>query len=114
MKQEPDLFDVFSREAPEVFSAYNGLIRSLIETKGLDAKTKQLLYIGMKIVTGDKTAVMFHIPMAKKTGATRDEIKDTVLLTLTVNGLKGLEYLPSALEIYDGTMIESPISDLVT
>ena len=105
MKQDPDLFDVFRQEAPEVFSAYNRLIQSLIELQGLDTKTKQLLYIAMKIITGDKTAVMFHIPMAKKAGATRDEIKDTVLLTLTINGLKGLEYLPFALKTYDGTVI---------
>ena len=113
MKQQANLFDVFRQEAPGVFSAYNGLIQSLIETKGLDAKTKQLLYIGMKMVTGDKTAVMFHIPMAKRAGATRDEIKDTVLLTITINGLKGLEYLPSALETYDSAMIESSVSEEV-
>jgi alkylhydroperoxidase/carboxymuconolactone decarboxylase family protein YurZ len=113
MKQQTNVFDVFRQEAPAVFSAYNGLIQSLIETKGLDAKTKQLLYIAMKIVTADKTAVMFHIPMAKKAGATRDEIRDTVLLTITVNGLKGLEYLPSALDIYDSTMIESSIMEEV-
>ena len=109
MKSDHKLFGVFSHEAPAVFSAYDGFMQSLVETKGLDIKTKQLSYIGMKIVTGDTTAVMFHIPTAKKAGVTRDEIKDTVLLTLTINGLKGLEYLPSALEIYDRTVIDSTV-----
>jgi len=40
--------------------------------------------------------------MAKKLGATRDEIKDTILITLTVCGLKGVaSCLPLAMEVYD-------------
>jgi alkylhydroperoxidase/carboxymuconolactone decarboxylase family protein YurZ len=101
MEKHSDLYESFSKEAPEVFDAFNRLVRSLIYTKGLDSKTKQLLYIGMKIVTGDNNAVRYHISMAKQAGATRDEIKDTFLITLTVTGLKGLEYLPHALELYD-------------
>ena len=54
------------KEAPGVFSGYDNFIQSLIETKELDAEAKQILYIGMKIVTGDWTGVMYHIPMAKK------------------------------------------------
>jgi alkylhydroperoxidase/carboxymuconolactone decarboxylase family protein YurZ len=78
----------------------------LIKTQGLDAKTKQLLYIGMKIVTADFIAVKFHIPMAKKAGASREEIKDTVLLTLTVTGLKGISHcMEEVLNIYDTTEI---------
>lgn len=104
MEKNPLL--IFEKEAPEVASAYNQLIMSLIKMQGLDAKTKQLLYIGMKIVTGDFIAVKFHVPMAKKAGASRDEIKETVLLTLTVAGLKGISHsLNEVLEIYDSTEI---------
>jgi len=94
--------EVFKQEAPEIQEAYAGVINALIASNGLDAKTKQLVYIAMKVVTDDKNAVKFHVPMAKAAGATRDEIKETILLSLTVNGLKGISnYLPDALEIYD-------------
>ena len=83
-------YEVFQQEAPEIFEGFNGLIKSLVSTKGLDQKTKQLIYLGMKVAQGDDTAVMFHVPMAKKAGASRDEIKETILLTLTVCGLKGV------------------------
>lgn len=105
MKEGINSFDIFRNEAPEVFMAFNGLVQSLISTKSLEAKTKQLLYIAMKIVTGDHTAVKFHIPMAKQAGASRDEIKDTILLSLTVTGLKAIELLQPALEIYDNTVV---------
>ncbi|OGT22465.1 MAG: carboxymuconolactone decarboxylase [Gammaproteobacteria bacterium RIFCSPHIGHO2_02_FULL_42_13] len=95
-------FSVFQEEAPEIAAAFDGLVRSLIQSRGLDPKTKQLIYIGIKVAQGDILAVEFHVPMAKKLGATRDEIKDTILLTLTTNGLKGVTAcLPRALEIYD-------------
>jgi len=96
--------EVFQKEAPEVAKAFDGLIEALKSTTGLDAKTKQLIYIGIKSAMGDTTAVYFHVPMAKKLGATREEIKDTILITLSVCGLKGVAgSLPLALEIYDKT-----------
>ena len=102
MKKNP--FEVFQKEAPEVFAGFNELIKSLVDLKGLDPKTKQLVYIGMKVCLGDETAIYFHVPMAKKAGASRDEIKETILLSLTVCGLKGINTcLVNALEIYDNS-----------
>ncbi|MBB3185935.1 carboxymuconolactone decarboxylase family protein [Microbacter margulisiae] len=94
--------DVFQQEAPEVAKAFDGLIEALKETSGLDAKTKQLIYIGIKAAAGDTTAIYFHVQMAKNLGATREEIRDTVLITLSVCGLKGVATcLPTAMEAYD-------------
>ncbi|NJO88564.1 MAG: carboxymuconolactone decarboxylase family protein [Chloroflexia bacterium] len=96
--------EIFQKEAPEVAEAFNGLIEALKNSSGLDAKTKQLVYIGIKSSMGDTTAIYFHVPMAKKLGATREEIRDTILITLSVCGLKGVaSCLPTALEIYDKT-----------
>lgn len=101
MKNENPL-QVFVNESPDVQKAYAGFIQSLIELKGLDAKTKQLIYIGMKMVTDDERAVRMHVPMAKNAGATRDEVKATVLLGLSVIGLKAAsKFLPIVLECYD-------------
>lgn len=99
-KENP--YEVFQKESPEVFEGFNGLVESLMNTKARDQKTKQLIYLGIKAAQGDQTAVMFPIPMAKKLGAGRDEIKETILLTLTVCGLKGVNTcLLPALDIYD-------------
>lgn len=94
--------DAFKEEAPEVQQAFDGLIQSLIKTQGLDPKTKQLIYIAMKVALGDPVAVKFHVPMAKQLGATRDEVKDAILLTLTVCGIRGVaQCLGDAMDIYD-------------
>jgi AhpD family alkylhydroperoxidase len=94
--------EVFQNEAPEVAMAFGNLINALSATKGLDAKTRQLIYIGMKAMQGDTHAVIAHTPMAKKAGSTREELKDTILLTLMVSGIKGIvSCLPAVLNTYD-------------
>ena len=93
---------LFVEEAPEIQKAYNEFIQSLIADKGLDNKTKQLIYIGMKMISDDERAVKMHVAFAKNAGATRDEVKSTVLLGLSVIGMKAVsKYLPVVLENYD-------------
>lgn len=92
----------FVDESPNVQKAYAGFVQSLIELDGLDKKTKQLIYIGMKMIADDERAVKMHVPMAKKFGATREEVRSTVLLGLSVIGLKAAsKYLPMVLQSYD-------------
>jgi len=43
MEKENPL-QIFANESPEVQKAYAGFIQSLIDIKGLDNKTKQLIY----------------------------------------------------------------------
>jgi alkylhydroperoxidase/carboxymuconolactone decarboxylase family protein YurZ len=106
MQQNP--IETFYREAPEVSKAFDGLIEALKNTRGLDQKTKQLIYIGIKAALGDSSAVYYHVPMAKKAGATREEVKDTVLITLAVCGLQGVvSCLQSALQTFDEQKQES-------
>jgi alkylhydroperoxidase/carboxymuconolactone decarboxylase family protein YurZ len=92
----------FQSESPEIAGAFNKLIEAIAKPSALDGKTKQLLYIAMKIVTDDVGAALAHVSYAKKTGASKEEIRETVLLTLTVVGLKGVNTaLVPLLEAYD-------------
>lgn len=98
----PNPMELFQSEAPDVAQAFNNLIGALSSTKGLDSKTRQLIYIAMRAMQGDAGAVAAHTPMAKQAGATREELRDAILLTLTVSGIKGIvSCLPEALDIYD-------------
>ena len=94
--------DVFQREAPEVAKAFNSLILSIVASKGLDQKTKQLIYIAMKAASGDATAVKAHLAMAGQAGATREEVIDAILMTLTVSGIRGVVHcLPDAVKAFE-------------
>ncbi len=100
MQQNP--MELFQKEAPEVAATFNSLIMSLVASKGLDQKTKQLIYIAMKAAMGDDMAVRAHLPMAKAAGATREEVIDAILMTMTVSGIRGVVHcLPEAVRQYE-------------
>lgn len=100
MQRNP--MELFQEEAPEVAAAFNGLIQSLVASKGIDAKTRQLIYIAMKASMGDEMAVRAHVPMAKAAGATREEVVDAILMTLTVSGIRGVvTCLPEAVKPFE-------------
>ena len=102
MNVNPMLF--FKEEAPEAAEAFDGLIKALCSRDdGMDGKTRQLAYLAMKASQGDMAAVYAHVPMAKAEGATRGEVRDAVLMTLTVSGIRGVvSCLGPALQAYDG------------
>ena len=92
----------FTKEAPEVMKVYDGLVKTLNSLKGLDDKTKKLIFFGIKVTERDVNSVAYFVPVLKKLGATREEIRDTVLLSLAICGLSGVSAcLGPAMEIYD-------------
>lgn len=93
---------LFQEVAPDVSQAFMSLVQSLGNIKGLDPKTKEIVYIGIKASMGDSQAVQYHVPIAKKLGATKEELIDTVIQTLPIVGLKGVtSCLPIIIETYD-------------
>ncbi|MDR2475869.1 MAG: carboxymuconolactone decarboxylase family protein [Bacteroidales bacterium] len=102
MEAKKNLMEVFRDEAPEVAQAFGGLIQSVEKMPTLSPKVKQLIYIAIRASQGETTAVTAHVPMAKQAGATRDELKEAILMTTTVCGIKGIaSCLIPALEAYD-------------
>jgi alkylhydroperoxidase/carboxymuconolactone decarboxylase family protein YurZ len=102
--EKKNLMEVFQQEAPEVAQAFGGLIQSVSNMKALEPKVTQLIYIAIRASQGETTAVTAHVPMAKKAGATRNELKEAIILTTTVCGIKGIaSCLSVALEVYDKT-----------
>lgn len=98
-------FAVLREEAPQAAQAYSDLIAAVCASGGLDDKTRQLIYIGIKASQGDAGAVAAHVPMAKQAGASREELLGALLMTLTVSGVTGITHcLVPALEAYDKAM----------
>jgi len=105
MVKEQTTLDIINYESPEMEYAFGNLMKSLIRLRVMNPKTKQLIYIGMKSALGDESAVRKCVPIAKKLGATKEEIEETILLTHAVSGLKcGASCLEIALQIYDESL----------
>jgi AhpD family alkylhydroperoxidase len=93
---------VLAQEVPEVSDAFFGFVDKLSSLGGLDEKTFQLVYIGIQATRGAVGSVAHHTTVAKKAGATREEIRGTILLSLMAVGVNGIvDCLVPALEAYD-------------
>jgi len=91
-------FEHFEKEFPELASAYLGLVEAQRSLKGMDAKTRQLINVGIQTANRNLRGVKYHAFMAKKEGATLDEVVGAVVLNLHLRGVGAvLDTLPVAI-----------------
>ncbi len=109
MKKNP--YQLFQEECPELAESFNQVVQTQISLKDLDQKTKQPLNIAIQTANENPAGVKLHAQMAKKEGATRDEVKGAVVLNLHLSGLSTvLKCLPAALEGFE-MEIKQQLSD---
>ncbi len=105
MKEEKDLisnaFKAFHEEAPKYAEAWMKLIQDLSNASALDKKTHNLAYLAVLAALRRDSGIPFHVIMAKKAGASRDEIISAILVGLPSVGHVVTEVLPIAIEAYD-------------
>ncbi|MEN6329198.1 MAG: carboxymuconolactone decarboxylase family protein [Methanobacteriaceae archaeon] len=100
MKKNP--YEVFQEECPDLADSYNKLVETQRSLEGLDSKTKQLINIAIQTSNSNPLGVKLHAQMARKIGATRDEVKGAVVMNLHLSGLSNvLNCLPAALDGYE-------------
>ena len=99
---EKHFIELMSEEAPVVSKAFFDLADTLQKDSGLDEKTFQLVYMALKASVGETGAVAAHAGLAKKAGATREEVLGAVLITLMTNGVHGVSgCFGAAIDGYD-------------
>jgi AhpD family alkylhydroperoxidase len=99
---EPNPYEIFIEECPEVAARFDELIEAQKSLKGLDAKTKQLINIAIQTANRNVKGVQMHAMMAKNEGATREEIIGAVVLNLHHSGFASvLECLPAAIDGFE-------------
>lgn len=99
---EVNFFEVWGKESPETMKGFMDFTGNLMKDSGLDEKTFQLIYMAIQASRGGIGSVAAHAGFAKKAGATRDEVKGAILVTLMTNGINGVsDALAVALQAYD-------------
>jgi len=99
---EKTFFQILAEETPGINKAFFDMVEAIGKDSGLDEKTFQLVYIGISAHKGMVGSVAAHAGYAKKAGATRDEVRGAVLVSLMTTGLKGVSScLAAALDAYD-------------
>ena len=89
------------KEMPETASAFAGLAKSAIAPGVLDSKTKELIALAIGITARCDGCLAFHTKAAKKHGATREEIIETIAVALYMGGGPSMIYGAEALDAFD-------------
>jgi 4-carboxymuconolactone decarboxylase len=80
MKKHPKAYQQFRIDHPEVYAAYEKLGETASNTGPLDAKTRELIKIGMAAASQAESSVQSHTHRALEAGATADEIEHAIVI----------------------------------
>jgi alkylhydroperoxidase/carboxymuconolactone decarboxylase family protein YurZ len=105
MGKVPGFYTDFLRDYPEVGAAYTGLSKACKEAGPLDARTAELVKLGISIGAGMSGATRSHTRKALEAGASHDEIVHAVLMATTTVGfpnmMRGLAWVQDVLRDED-------------
>ncbi len=86
---------------PEVMKAFTAMAQAATAPKALDTKTKELVALGIAVAMRCDPCITFHAESARKHGATRDEIMETVGMAIYMGAGPSVMYAAQAVEAYD-------------
>jgi AhpD family alkylhydroperoxidase len=86
--------------APEVMKAFAGIAQAATVSKALDAKTKELIALGIAVAVRCDDCIAFHAKAAVEQGATRDEVGETLGMAIYMGAGPSVMYASHALEAF--------------
>ena len=87
--------------APDTMKAFGAMAQAATAPKALDTKTKELIALGIAVATRCDPCIAFHAESARKHGATRDEVMETVGMAIYMGAGPAVMYAAQAVEAYD-------------
>ena len=96
-----EAFKAFMREAPGHARAWGAMVGGLTAASALDAKTAALAYLAVLAAQRLESGIPFHVEVAKRAGASREEVVSALLIGLPAAGLGVTQVLPAAIAAYD-------------
>lgn len=91
-------------EIPEVMAGFGELHAAATSQGALDSKTKELIALGIGIVSRCNGCIAFHVHDAINAGANRQEVLETIGVAIMMGGSPSMVYGCEALEALDQFM----------
>lgn len=86
---------------PEVMKGFSAMAKAAGTSGALDAKTKELVALGMGVAARCDGCIAFHTRTALELGTTREELMEVLGMAIYMGGGPSLMYAALALEAYD-------------
>ena len=87
--------------APDVMNGFSAIARAALAGAALNAKTKELIALGIAVAIRCEACVAFHADSAVKRGATREEVLETMGMAIYMGAGPSVMYAAQALEAFD-------------
>lgn len=89
------------KASPQVMKAFREMGAAAHGAGALDPKTKELLAVAISVAVRCDPCITFHVEGARKHGATREELAETIGLAVYMGAGPSAMYAAQALEAYD-------------
>lgn len=86
--------------APEVMRAFSSLAQAASSAKALDAKTKELIALGIAVAVRCDDCIAFHVKAALERGASKAEVTETLGMAIYMGAGPSVMYATHALEAF--------------
>jgi AhpD family alkylhydroperoxidase len=87
-------------DAAAVMKAFSAVAGGALTPKALDAKTKELLALGISVAVRCDDCIAFHAKAAVEHGATRDEVIETLGMAIYMGAGPSVMYASHALAAF--------------
>jgi AhpD family alkylhydroperoxidase len=96
--------------APDTMKAFSAMAQAATQTNALDTKTKELVALGIAVAVRCDPCIAFHVETARKHGATRDEVMETVAMAIYMGAGPSVMYAAQAVEAYDQYVAKNAVT----
>jgi len=86
--------------APDVMKAFAGIAQAASAPKALDAKTKELIALGIAVAVRCDDCIGFHVKAALEHGASEPEVTETLGMAIYMGAGPSVMYASHALEAF--------------
>lgn len=111
MTRLPRPYQRFQQEHARVWQAYDQLGAAAAEEGPLDARTRELIHLGMAAAIHSESAVQSHTHRALDAGCKPQEIEQAIILGVTTLGfptmMAALTWAKAAIEEHPGPKLRS-------
>ena len=90
MSDIPKTYSEFAKAYPEIAEAYERLGKEVHRSGPIEQKTRELIKLGISAGAQKEGAVHSHTRKALDAGASHDEIRQAVMLTLPTLGMPSM------------------------
>jgi AhpD family alkylhydroperoxidase len=86
---------------PDVMRGFSTMAQAALKTGALDTKTKELIALAIGVALRCDDCIAFHAKAALQQGATRDEVLETLGMTVYMGAGPSVMYASHGIEAFD-------------